>query len=100
MARSKHTALGTHEFKLASLKRKALATQKLYDVFLSRLQQAEILQDLDAGDDFAQIPDKHIKPRVLLGMTFSLILSSIFSLGFWLIIHLIADKKSRFTTLL
>jgi succinoglycan biosynthesis transport protein ExoP len=105
VARSKHTALGTHEFKLASLKRKALATQKLYDVFLSRLQQAEILQDLDAGDDFAvvdfaQTPDKHIKPRVLLGMTFSLILSSIFSIGFWLMIHLIADKKARFTTLL
>ena len=105
VVRSKHSALGTHEFKLASLKRKNLATQKLYDVFLSRLQQAEILQDLDAGDDFAvvdfaQVPDKHIKPRVLLGMTFSLILSSIFSVGFWLIIHLIADKKSRFTTLL
>jgi receptor protein-tyrosine kinase len=105
VARSKHTALGTHEFKLASLKRKTLATQKLYDVFLSRLQQAEILQDLDAGDDFAvvdfaQTPDKHIKPRVLLGMTFSLVLSSIFSIGLWLIIHLIADKKARFTTLL
>ncbi|MBL4630177.1 MAG: GumC family protein, partial [Paraglaciecola sp.] len=104
-ARGKHTALGTHEFKLASLKRKVLATQKLYDVFLSRLQQAEILQDLDAGDDFAvvdyaQTPDKHIKPRVLFGMVFSLILSSIFSVGFWLIIHLVADKKARFTTLL
>ena len=104
-ARTKHTELGAHQFTLASLTRKAQATQKLYEVFLSRLQQAEILQDLEAGDefsmvDYAQVPDKHIKPRVLLGAVFSLILSSIFSIGFWLLIHLIADKKSRLTTLL
>lgn len=105
IAREKHTELGAHEIELSSHRRKVKATQKLYDVFLSKLQEAEILQDLDAGDDFAvvdvaQIPDKHIKPRVLLGMVFSLILSSIFSIGFWLLIHLIADKKSRFISLL
>jgi receptor protein-tyrosine kinase len=104
-ARGRHTKLGSHEFALASLIRKTQATQKLYDVFLSRLQQAEILQDLEAGDnfaviDYAQTPDRHIKPRVLLGATFSFILSSIFSVGFWLLIHLVADKKSRLTTLL
>jgi receptor protein-tyrosine kinase len=104
-ARSKHAELGAHEFKLASLMRKTQATQKLYDVFLSRLQETEILQDLGVGDDFAvvdyaQTPSNHIKPRVLLGATFSLILSSIFSIGFWLLIHLVADKKSRFISLL
>ena len=104
-AKSKHAELGAHEFKLASLIRKTQATQKLYDVFLSRLQETEILQDLGAGNDFAvvdfaQIPNNHIKPRVFLGATFSLILSSIFSVGFWLIIHLVADKKSRFISLL
>jgi receptor protein-tyrosine kinase len=104
-ARTKHTKLGSHEFALASLIRKTQATQKLYDVFLSRLQQAEILQDLEAGDDFAvvdyaQTPYIHIKPRVLLGATFSFILSSIFSVGFWLFMHLVADKKARFITLL
>jgi len=104
-ARSKHTKLGSHEFALASLIRKTQATQKLYEVFLSRLQQAEILQDLEAGDDFAvvdyaQTPDIHIKPRVLLGATFSFVLSSIFSVGFWLLIHLVADKKARFINLL
>lgn len=104
-ARNRHTKLGAHEFTLASLKRKTLATQKLYDVFLSRLQQAEILQDLEAGDDFSVVdyaptPDKHIKPRVLLGAVFSLILSSVFSVGFWLLIHLIADKKTRLNTIL
>jgi hypothetical protein len=31
-------------------------------------------------------------------MTFSLILTSIFNIGLRLIIHLIADKKIRFTT--
>jgi succinoglycan biosynthesis transport protein ExoP len=104
-ARSKHAELGAHEFKLASLMRKTQATQKLYDVFLSRLQETEILQDLGVGDDFAvvdyaQTPSNHIKPRVLLGATFSLILSSIFSIGIWLLIHLVADKKSRFISLL
>ena len=33
-------------------------------------------------------------------ITFSLILSSIFGIGFWLIIHLITDNKARLTTLL
>ncbi|MCF2947687.1 polysaccharide biosynthesis tyrosine autokinase [Paraglaciecola aquimarina] len=104
-ARVKHAALGAHEIDLASLRRKTLATQKLYDVFLTRLQEAEILRDLDAGDefsviDYAQVPHKHIKPRVMLGAVFSLIFSSIFSIGFWLIIHLIADKHTRFKQLL
>ena len=104
-AKSKHAELGAHEFKLASLVRKTQATQKLYDVFLSRLQETEILQDLGAGNDFAvvdfaQTPNSHIKPKVLLGAVFSLILSTIFSIGFWLLIHLVADKKSRFVSLL
>lgn len=104
LARAKHVELGAHEIELASLRRKTKATQKLYDVFLTRLQEAEILSDLDAGDefsvvDYSQIPSKHIKPKVLLGAVFSLILSSIFSIGFWLIIHLIADKYTRFKQL-
>lgn len=105
LAKSRHAELGAHEFKLASLVRKTEATQKLYDVFLTRLQETEILQDLGSGNDFsvvdfAQVPTNHIKPRVFLGASFSLILSSIFSVGFWLLIYLVADKKTRFISLL
>ncbi|WP_340678203.1 polysaccharide biosynthesis tyrosine autokinase [Paraglaciecola sp.] len=104
-SRLKHTALGQHEMELATLRRKVIAMQQLYDVFLSRLQEAEILQDLDSGGefaivDYAEVPEFPSKPKVLLGMSFSFILASIFSVGFWLLLHLIADKKTRFKQLL
>ena len=104
-SRLKHTELGQHEMELATLRRKVVAMQQLYDVFLSRLQEAEILQDLDSGGefaivDYAEVPEFPSKPKVLLGISFCLILASIFSVGFWLLVHLIADKKTRFKQLL
>tara|TARA_R110002167_G_scaffold269661_2_gene476181 strand:+ start:6332 stop:8437 length:2106 start_codon:yes stop_codon:yes gene_type:complete len=104
-ARLRHTELGRHEMELATLRRKVSAMQQLYDVFLSRLQEAEILQDLDSDGefaivDFAQVPEYSSKPKVLLGISFSFILASVFSIGFWFLVHLVADKKTRFKQLL
>jgi succinoglycan biosynthesis transport protein ExoP len=104
-ARLRHTELGRHEMELATLRRKVSAMQQLYDVFLSRLQEAEILQDLDSDGefaivDFALVPEYPSKPKVLLGISFSFILASVFSIGFWLLVHLVADKKTRFKQLL
>jgi polysaccharide biosynthesis transport protein len=104
-ARLRHTELGRHEMELATLRRKVTAMQQLYDVFLSRLQEAEILQDLESDGefaivDYAQVPEFPSKPKVLLGITFSFMLASVFSVGFWLLVHLVADKKTRLKQLL
>lgn len=103
--RVKHLELSEHDIELATLERNVEAKLKLYEVFVSRLQEMEIQKDLDeegefAIVDYAQIPEYPTKPKVLLGAVFSLVLSFIFSVGFWLFVHLIADKKSRFKQVL
>lgn len=104
-AKSQHSDLGRHELQLSRLRRKIDTTQQLYESFLTRLQEVEMLQDIGEEDDFAvvdmaTIPTRPSKPNipVLLAMVglFSLTMST----GFWLVIHLISDSKSRHAQLL
>jgi polysaccharide biosynthesis transport protein len=104
-AKSRYGELGTQELQLSKLRRKIESTQKLYEVFLSRLQETEILKDLGnqsefAIVDFATEPKKPSKPRVALILAVLSVLSVAVSAGFWLILHLISDRKTRHKKLL
>lgn len=104
-AKSRYGELGTQELQLSKLRRKIESTQKLYEVFLSRLQETEILKDLGnqsefAIVDFATEPKKPSKPRVALILAVLSVLSVAVSAGFWLILHLVSDRKTRYRKLL
>lgn len=105
LGKEKYTAFGRHEIRLNKLKREVETTQRLYETFLARLREAEFLKDLDKNEDFtvvdiASTPASPSKPRVTLLLA-GLGLCSIFiSVAFWLIIHLISDKQTRFRQLL
>ncbi len=96
----KHRVLGLHETQLSKLRRQVEATQNLYEVFLSRLQETEILQDLGNQDEFsvvdsATVPKYPSKPKVLLMLFVLAFLAVIVSVGGWLFLHLISDKQTR-----
>jgi receptor protein-tyrosine kinase len=105
MARNRHVELGKHQFELLNLQRGVLIAQELQNAFRERKQETEILKALDNKDkfqvvDFAQVPDKPIRPNKLLGIAASFILSSVFSTVFWFISYVIADRQVRFKRLL
>jgi succinoglycan biosynthesis transport protein ExoP len=104
-AKAQHGGLGKHEMQLSRMRRQIESTQRLYEIFLTRLQETEILKDLDDNNDFAIVDyateaTVPAKPRVVMGMALSLIFSSVFSFGFWLLLHLVSDKYSRFKDIL
>jgi receptor protein-tyrosine kinase len=104
-AKQVHGELGKHELQLERLNREVDSTQTLYEVFLSRLQETEILKDLGNSEQFAVIDSASVpvgpsKPRVALLTALVLIFGAMASSGFWLILHLVSDKKSRFQNLL
>lgn len=104
-ARSEHNKFGRLEIEFTRLRREVESNQKLYEAFLSRLQEMEVLKDLGSQDnyavvDYASMPTAPYKPRVLLSAVMVFMLSMVFSTGFWLILHLISDKKSRLNKLM
>lgn len=103
--KSEHSELGKHELQLERLKREVETTQKLYEVFLSRLQETEILKDLGNTEDFvvvdhAEDPRVPSNPKVRILLAVLSIFSMFISIGFWLALHLVADKKTRLKKLL
>ncbi|WP_100658728.1 GumC family protein [Alteromonas flava] len=99
-ARGRHSELGQHEVNLAKLRREVESTQKLYDIFLSRVQETEILRDLGSQDDFsvidyASVPTAPSKPNVVLLLAASVVFSLFISVMGWLFIHIVSDKRSR-----
>lgn len=103
--KSEHGDLGKHELQLARLRREVESTQKLYEVFLSRLQETEILKDLGSTEefavvDFATTPRVPSRPKVMILLAVLGIFSGIASVGFWLVLHLISDKQTRHRQLL
>ncbi len=101
----RHANLGKHSMQISRMQREIESTQHLYEMFLSRLQETEILKDLDDRNDFAIVdsasePTFPAKPRVVMGIALAIIFSSVFSFGFWLILHLISDKYTRFKSIL
>jgi succinoglycan biosynthesis transport protein ExoP len=104
-AKKAHGELGKHELQLDRLRREVESTQTLYEVFLSRLRETEILKDLGSSEQFAVIDTASVpvgpsKPRVALLMALVLMFGSLASSGFWLVLHLVSDKKTRFKKLL
>lgn len=104
-ARDKHTELGNLEVNLTRLKREVESNQQLYDAFLARLQEAEVLKDLGGNKSYsiideAQVPSFPIYPRMALSLAVTLILSTFLSIGIWLVIHLLSDKHTRFKNLI
>ncbi|MAD16089.1 MAG: chain-length determining protein [Alteromonadaceae bacterium] len=103
--KERHANLGKHSMQISRMQREIESTQHLYEMFLSRLQETEILKDLDDGDDFAIVdsasePTFPAKPKVVMGIALSVIFSCVFSFGFWLILHLVSDKYTRFKSML
>lgn len=104
-AHQQNNDLAQLEIKQTRLKREVETSQKLYETLLSRLQETEVLKDLSQKDnyavvDYAAIPQKPFKPKVALSIIVIALLSGIFSIGFWLVLHLISDRKTRFRNLL
>jgi receptor protein-tyrosine kinase len=105
LAKEKHSDLGKHEIQVAKLRRNLASKQRLYDVFLERLQETEIIKDVGSQEefavmDYATIPSYPAKPKVLMLLAVLLIMSAVFSSGFWLLLHLISDRKTRYLQLL
>jgi succinoglycan biosynthesis transport protein ExoP len=103
--KSDHSELGKHELQLERLRREVGSTQKLYEVFLARLQETEILKDLGNTEDFivvdnAEDPRVPSKPKVRILLSVLAIFSIFISIAFWLALHFVADKKSRLKKLL
>jgi receptor protein-tyrosine kinase len=102
---NKHSELSRYELQLTKLRRGINSTQSLYEVFVSRLQETQMLKDLGTTNqfsvvDYASIPISPTKPRKVMLLVVVCLLAVVFSIGLWLLLHLIADKKTRFTTLL
>lgn len=105
IAKKAHGELGKHELQLDRLRRDVESTQTLYEVFLSRLRETEILKDLGSSEQFAVIDSASVpvgpsKPRVALLMALVLMFGSLASSGFWLVIHIVSDKRTRFLNIL
>ena len=99
-ARKKHTDLGRLEIELTRLKRELESNQKVYETFLSRLQETDLLKDLDQQGnytvvDYAIVPIRPFKPNVPLSLIVITIISTIFSIGVWLVLHLMSDSQTR-----
>lgn len=104
-ARDQHTELGNLEVNLTRLKREVESNQQLYDAFLGRLQEAEVLKDLGGKKnysiiDVAQVPKAPVFPRMALSIAVITILSTFLSIIIWLIVHLLSDKHTRYKQLL
>lgn len=103
--KSEHSDLGKHELQLERLRREVISTQKLHEVFLTRLQETEILKDLGNTEDFivvdlAETPRAPSKPKVKILLAVFAIFCGFVSVVFWLLLHFISDKQTRFRQLL
>lgn len=105
LAKTQHNKFGRLEIDLTRLRREVESNQKLYEAFLARLQEMEVLKDFSNQDnyaivDYATRPKHPFKPRVTLSIALITIMSGVFSCGFWLLLHLISDRQTRFRQLL
>lgn len=103
--KSEYSELGKHELQLERLRREVESTQKLYELFLARLQETEILKDLGSVEDFVVVdyatdPRVPSKPKVKILIAVLTIFCGFISVAFWLVLHLVADKKTRLKKLL
>jgi receptor protein-tyrosine kinase len=104
-AEQKHSELSRYELQLTKLRREIESTQSLYEVFVSRLQETQMLKDLGKTNqfsvvDYASVPLYPSKPRKLMLLVVVVLFAVVFSSGLWLLLHLISDKQTRFRNLL
>ncbi|MDN4502888.1 polysaccharide biosynthesis tyrosine autokinase [Alteromonadaceae bacterium BrNp21-10] len=104
-AKANLNVLGKQEVQLAKLDRELQATEKVYDAFTKQFREAEMLKNMGHNEefaivDFATVPKYPAKPNVTLIMVMIAMISGVFSAGFWLILHLINNKESRFRNML
>lgn len=104
-AEQKHSELSRYELQLTKLRREIDSTQTLYEVFVSRLQETQMLKDLGKTNqfsvvDYASIPTYPSKPRKLMLLVVVCLFAVVFSSGVWLLLHLISDKQTRLRNLL
>jgi len=93
--------LGKQEYQLAKLTREVKSMQKISEMFSSKLRETEILQDMGKTKDFTVVdtatePKFPSKPNVILIMLMVSVISFLFSIAFWLIIHFKKDKESKY----
>ncbi|MGJ8681699.1 GumC family protein [Paraglaciecola sp.] len=104
-AEQKHSELSRYELQLTKLRREIESTQTLYEEFVSRLQETQMLKDLGKTNqfsvvDYASVPIYPSKPRKLMLLVVVCLFAVVFSSGGWLLLHLIRDKQTRFRQLL
>lgn len=100
-AKERYSDLGRHELQLSRLRRDVESTQTLYEVFLSRLQETEILKDLDDSEQFAVVdyavePRRPSKPNIPVLLVMVFVFSFTLSIGLWLLLHLLSDRRNRY----
>lgn len=100
-----HSQLGKHEVQLLRLRRKVESTQHVYEQFLSKFQETEIVKDIGSNEefavvDYASIPKSPSHPRKRLLVAVTVVVSTMFSCVFWLVLHFVGDKRNRFLRLL
>jgi succinoglycan biosynthesis transport protein ExoP len=104
-AEQKHSELSRYELQLTKLRREIDSTQTLYEVFVSRLQETQMLKDLGKTNqfsvvDYASIPIYPTKPRKVMLLVVVCLFAVVLSSGMWLLLHLISDKQTRLRNLL
>ncbi len=103
--KEKHSTLGQHELQLSRLRREVESTQTMYESFLAKLQETEILKDMGNQDEFAVVdnasrPQFPSKPKVSLLIIMAVLFAFMASTAFWFVLHVISDKASRVRQLL
>jgi len=93
--------LGKQEYQLAKLTRDLEAMQKVSELFSNRLRETDMLQGIGMSKefavvDFASVPKFPAKPKVTLIMLMVSIVSTLFSIAFWLILHFKNDIETTY----
>ncbi|MCV2886679.1 polysaccharide biosynthesis tyrosine autokinase [Aestuariibacter sp. AA17] len=103
-AKARHSELGNHEINLARLRRQAESMQRLYDSFLSHLNDTQLMRDFGDNDDYviidyASVPKRPSHPKVVALFAALVLASLLFSIAGWVFLHLVSDKYNRYRKL-
>lgn len=98
--KKEHSQMGKYQIELSKLSREVEMTQTLYESFLGRLQETEIVKDLGNKEEFAVVdyastPYFPSKPKTSLLIIMAGVFSFIISAVFWFVLHLVSDRATR-----
>lgn len=105
IAKKSLNKLGKQEYQLEKFTREVEAMQNVSELFTSKLRETEILQDMGQVKEFTIVdiaaePKFPAKPNVVLIMLMVSIVSVLFSIAFWLILHFKSDKETQYRHIL